>query len=169
MKRRRYNKGGLTEADIAAGLTQADIDVGLRGGRNERISDEDRQAALRSAGMAQSLSVSEPSPKMRQGLSDAEAAKLMGREVRQPAPKRGMPKKTCHHRMILKAQPLLLRQTIPTEVVITTNLLRTVIPAHDRLKFQHAKVLAICQTWGQWTPQQTNLTQKMLRQALRAA
>lgn len=93
MRRRRYDKGGLTEADIAAGLTQADIDVGLRAGRNERISDEDRQAALRSAGMAQSFPVVESTPKMRQGLSDAEAAKLMGREVRQPAPSRVMPNK----------------------------------------------------------------------------
>ena len=93
MRRRRYDQGGLTEADIAAGLTQADIDAGLRAGRNERISDEDRQAALRSAGMAQSFPVAEPAPRMRQGLSDLEAANLMGREVRQPAPRRVMPNK----------------------------------------------------------------------------
>ena len=91
MRRRRYDQGGLTEADIAAGLTQADIDAGLRAGRNERISDEDRQAALRSAGMAQSFPVAEPAPRMRQGLSDLEAANLMGREVRQPAPIRNVP------------------------------------------------------------------------------
>jgi hypothetical protein len=93
MRRKRYDKGGLTEADIAAGLTQADIDVGLRAGRNERISDEDRQAALRSAGMAESFPVAEPKPKMRQGLSDLEAANLMGRPVRQAAPARVMPNK----------------------------------------------------------------------------
>ena len=93
MRRRRYDQGGLTEADIAAGLTQADIDAGLRAGRNERISDEDRQAALRAAGMTQSFPVAEPAPKMRQGLSDLEAANLMGREVRQPAPRRVMPNK----------------------------------------------------------------------------
>ena len=87
MKKKRYASGGMTQADIDAGLTQADVDAGLRGGKNERISDEDRQAALRSAGMAEAFPVAEPKPKMRQGLSDAEAAKLMGREVRQPVPK----------------------------------------------------------------------------------
>jgi len=93
MKKKRYASGGMTQADIDAGLTQADVDAGLRGGKNERISDEDRQAALRSAGMAEAFPVAEPKPQMRQGLSDAEAAKLMGREVRQPAPKRTMPDK----------------------------------------------------------------------------
>ena len=68
MKKKRYAGGGLTQADIDAGLTQADIDAGLRAGRNERISDEDRAAALRSAGT----------------LSDKQAADLMGREVRMP-------------------------------------------------------------------------------------
>jgi hypothetical protein len=93
MKRKRYASGGMTQADIDAGLTQADVDAGLRGGKNERISDEDRQAALRSTGMAESFPVEEPKPQMRKGLSDQEAAKLMGREVRQPAPKRTMPDK----------------------------------------------------------------------------
>lgn len=93
MRRKRYDKGGLTEADIAAGLTQADIDAGLRAGRNERISDEDRQAALAAAGMAQAFPVDMPKTQMRQGLSDAEAASLMGRPVRQAAPKRVMPNK----------------------------------------------------------------------------
>lgn len=45
MKKRRFQSGGLTQADIDAGLTQADIDAGLRAGRNERISDEDRMRA----------------------------------------------------------------------------------------------------------------------------
>ena len=82
MKKKRYAGGGLTQADIDAGLTQADIDAGLRAGRNERISDEDRAAALRSAGT----------------LSDKQAADLMGREVRMPeavpvpvAPRRAIP------------------------------------------------------------------------------
>lgn len=82
MKKKRYAGGGLTQADIDAGLTQADIDAGLRAGRNERISDEDRTAALRSAGT----------------LSDKQAADLMGREVRMPeatpvpvAPRRAIP------------------------------------------------------------------------------
>jgi len=96
MRRRRYDKGGLTEADIAAGLTQADIDVGLRAGRNERISDEDRQAALRSAGMAESFPVAEPKPKMRKGLSDIEAANLMGRPVRQAAPAQATPRRNSN-------------------------------------------------------------------------
>lgn len=68
MKKKRYASGGMTQADIDAGLTQADVDAGLRAGRNERISDEDRAAALRSAGT----------------LSDKQAADLMGREVRMP-------------------------------------------------------------------------------------
>jgi hypothetical protein len=82
MKKKRYAGGGLTQADIDAGLTQADVDAGLRAGRNERISDEDRAAALRSAGT----------------LSDKQAADLMGREVRMPearpvpvAPRRVIP------------------------------------------------------------------------------
>jgi len=82
MKKKRYAGGGLTQADIDAGLTQADVDAGLRAGRNERISDEDRAAALRSAGT----------------LSDKQAADLMGREVRMPeavpvpvAPRRAIP------------------------------------------------------------------------------
>jgi len=82
MKKKRYASGGLTQADIDAGLTQADVDAGLRGGRNERISDEDRAEALRSAGT----------------LSDKQAADLMGREVRMPeavpvpvAPRRSIP------------------------------------------------------------------------------
>ena len=49
MKKRRFQSGGLTQADIDAGLTQADIDAGLRAGRNERISDEDRARALMNA------------------------------------------------------------------------------------------------------------------------
>jgi hypothetical protein len=87
MKKKRYASGGMTQADIDAGLTQADVDAGLRGGKNERISDEDRQAALRSTGMAESFPVAEPKPQMRKGLNDQEAAKLMGREVRHPVPK----------------------------------------------------------------------------------
>jgi hypothetical protein len=47
--KKRYARGGLTQADIDAGLTQADVDAGLRGGRNERISDEDRTRAIMNA------------------------------------------------------------------------------------------------------------------------
>lgn len=49
MRKKRFQSGGLTQADIDAGLTQADIDAGLRAGRNERISDEDRTRALMNA------------------------------------------------------------------------------------------------------------------------
>ena len=49
MKKKRFQSGGLTQADIDAGLTQADIDAGLRAGRNERISDEDRMRAMMNA------------------------------------------------------------------------------------------------------------------------
>jgi hypothetical protein len=48
--KKRYARGGMTQADIDAGLTQADVDAGLRGGRNERISEEDRARALMNAG-----------------------------------------------------------------------------------------------------------------------
>ena len=47
--KKRYASGGLTQADRDAGLTEADIAVGLRGGRNERISDEDRARAMMNA------------------------------------------------------------------------------------------------------------------------
>jgi hypothetical protein len=47
--KKRYASGGLTQADRDAGLTEADIAVGLRGGRNERIYDEDRARALMNA------------------------------------------------------------------------------------------------------------------------
>jgi hypothetical protein len=47
--KKKYQSGGLTQADRDAGLTQADVDAGLRGGRNERISDEDRARALMNA------------------------------------------------------------------------------------------------------------------------
>ena len=40
----------MTQADRDAGLTQEDVDAGMRGGRNERISDADREAALANAG-----------------------------------------------------------------------------------------------------------------------
>lgn len=49
MKKKRFQSGGLTQADIDAGLTQADIDAGLRAGRNERITDEDRMRARMNA------------------------------------------------------------------------------------------------------------------------
>ena len=49
MKKKRFQSGGLTQADIDAGLTQADIDAGLRAGRNERISDDDRMRARMNA------------------------------------------------------------------------------------------------------------------------
>jgi hypothetical protein len=47
--KKRYASGGLTQADRDAGLTEADIAVGLRAGRNERISEEDRARALMNA------------------------------------------------------------------------------------------------------------------------
>jgi hypothetical protein len=47
--KKRYASGGLTQADRDAGLTEADVAAGLRGGRNERISDEDRARALMNA------------------------------------------------------------------------------------------------------------------------
>ena len=40
----------MTQADRDAGLTQADVDAGMRGGRNERILDADREVALANAG-----------------------------------------------------------------------------------------------------------------------
>ena len=48
--KKKYQSGGLTQADRDAGLTEADIAVGLRGGRNERITDEDRARAIMNAG-----------------------------------------------------------------------------------------------------------------------
>ena len=39
----------MTQADRDAGLTEADVAAGLRGGRNERISDEDRARAMMNA------------------------------------------------------------------------------------------------------------------------
>lgn len=50
MKKRKFQSGGLTQADRDAGLTQADVDAGLRGGRNENITEEDRARALMNAG-----------------------------------------------------------------------------------------------------------------------
>ncbi len=47
--KKRYANGGMTQADRDAGLTEADVAAGLRGGRNERISDEDRARALMNA------------------------------------------------------------------------------------------------------------------------
>lgn len=47
--KKKYQSGGLTQADRDAGLTEADIAVGLRGGRNERITDEDRARAMMNA------------------------------------------------------------------------------------------------------------------------
>lgn len=47
--KKKYQSGGLTQADRDAGLTEADIAVGLRGGRNERITDEDRARAIMNA------------------------------------------------------------------------------------------------------------------------
>jgi len=48
--KKRYASGGMTQADRDAGLTEADVAAGLRGGRNERISEEDRARALMNAG-----------------------------------------------------------------------------------------------------------------------
>jgi len=48
-KAKRYAAGGMTQADIDAGLTQEMFDAGMRGGRNERISDDDRMRARMNA------------------------------------------------------------------------------------------------------------------------
>jgi hypothetical protein len=48
--KKRYASGGMTQADRDAGLTEEDVAAGLRGGRNERISEEDRARALMNAG-----------------------------------------------------------------------------------------------------------------------
>jgi hypothetical protein len=48
--KKRYASGGMTQADRDAGLTEADVAAGLRGGRNERISEEDRARAIMNAG-----------------------------------------------------------------------------------------------------------------------
>lgn len=47
--KKKYQSGGLTQADRDAGLTEADIALGLRAGRNERITDEDRARAMMNA------------------------------------------------------------------------------------------------------------------------
>jgi hypothetical protein len=47
----------MTQADRDAGLTQADVDAGLSGGRNERISDEDRTSAKVKSEKADSTSI----------------------------------------------------------------------------------------------------------------
>jgi hypothetical protein len=49
MNKRKFQSGGLTQADRDAGLTEADIAVGLRAGKNTRISDEDRMRAIMNA------------------------------------------------------------------------------------------------------------------------
>ncbi len=46
MKKKRFQSGGLTQADIDAGLTQADIDVGMRAGKQSSISDAERESAI---------------------------------------------------------------------------------------------------------------------------
>ena len=46
MKKRKFQSGGLTQADRDAGLTEADIALGLRAGRQSSISDAERESAI---------------------------------------------------------------------------------------------------------------------------
>lgn len=47
--KKKYQSGGLTQADRDAGLTEADIALGLRAGRHSSITDEDRARAIMNA------------------------------------------------------------------------------------------------------------------------
>lgn len=57
MKKKRFQSGGLTQADIDAGLTQADIDVGLRAGKQSSITDAERESAIARANRLDAESV----------------------------------------------------------------------------------------------------------------
>ena len=46
MKKRKFQSGGLTQADRDAGLTEADIAVGLRAGKVKGITDAERESAI---------------------------------------------------------------------------------------------------------------------------
>jgi hypothetical protein len=46
MKKRKFQSGGLTQADRDAGLTEADIALGLRAGRQSSITDAERESAI---------------------------------------------------------------------------------------------------------------------------
>ena len=87
-KAKRYAAGGMTQADIDAGLTQEMFDAGMRGGRNERISDEDRSRALASAGKDNSESIVDKYRDMKKN-PDAQAFPVdMGtRSAPRPAPR----------------------------------------------------------------------------------
>ena len=69
-KKRKFNTGGEFE------LSPEALAAGLRMGRNERISDADREAAI--------AETTGPGSKGFKRLSDKEAADLMGREVSMP-------------------------------------------------------------------------------------
>jgi hypothetical protein len=71
MRRRKFAEGGEFELSDEAKAS------GLRIGRNERISDEDRAAAVDET--------TGPGSKGFKRLSDKEAADMMGREVNMPA------------------------------------------------------------------------------------
>jgi len=47
--KKKFQSGGLTQADRDAGLTEADIALGLRAGRHSSITDEDRARAIMNA------------------------------------------------------------------------------------------------------------------------
>ena len=46
MKKRKFQSGGLTQADRDAGLTEADIALGLRAGKHSSITDAERESAI---------------------------------------------------------------------------------------------------------------------------
>jgi hypothetical protein len=46
MKKRKFQSGGLTQADRDAGLTEADIALGLRAGKQSSITDAERESAI---------------------------------------------------------------------------------------------------------------------------
>lgn len=46
MKKRKFQSGGLTQADRDAGLTEADIALGLRAGKQSSITDDERESAI---------------------------------------------------------------------------------------------------------------------------
>jgi len=76
MKKRKFAEGGefkLSDEAKAAGLSM---------GKNERISEADRAAAI--AEVERNIANAESARTSSKGLSDSEAASLMGREVNTP-------------------------------------------------------------------------------------
>jgi hypothetical protein len=76
MKKRKFAEGGefeLSDEAKAAGLSM---------GKNERISEADRAAAI--AEVKRNIANAESARTSSKGLSDSEAASLMGREVNTP-------------------------------------------------------------------------------------